>query len=422
MGGMRVSLANKAEFDVLVVGGGLVGASLACALGEASLRVGIVEAAPFGVQEPSTYDDRSLALSLGTQRILRTLGLWEHLADAVNPICAVHVSERGQFGVTRFRARHEGVSALGYVTDARTLGEVLKKGLVRHSNVTLLCPARVMGVFVEQDNVRVGLQGIVPVPTVCARVLVAADGARSTVRELMGLSVHERDYHESAITANVTPTVEHRDTAYERFTDDGTIALLPMKGGRCGLIWTAPSQRAEELLDLDEAAFLVALNRTFGWRLGKFLQVGHRVYYPLRLVSAKDQAFHRVVIIGNAAHTLHPIAAQGFNLGLRDAATLAEVLVDAWRAGQDPGSLAVLHRYTDARRRDQQEVALVTDSLARLFSIRSTLWSPLRGMGLLALDLLPWVKHQVARRAMGLAGRQTRLARGVPLYNSELGT
>jgi 2-octaprenyl-6-methoxyphenol hydroxylase len=231
---------------------------------------------------------------------------------------------------------------------------------------------------------------------------------------LLGLAAVERDYGESAIAAGVTPSLEHRGIAYERFSDRGTVALLPLNEGQCGLVWTLPSEAAETLLSLDDGAFLGALGQVFGARLGPLLHVGQRVRYPLRLVSSRVQVAARAVIIGNAAHTLHPIAAQGFNLGLRDAAALAEVLVSARRSGEDVGSEAVLKRYVDLRRHDQTSVMFFTDALARVFSIRTPWVSGLRGLGLLGMDLLPCVKHGLARRAMGLAGRPSRLSRGLP--------
>lgn len=400
------------ELDVLVVGGGLVGASLACALAGASLRVGMAEAVPLD-REPPSYDDRSLALSLGSQQILESLGLWAHLADVVSPIREVHVSERGQFGVTRFRAADEGVPALGFVAQARALGEALRVGLAAHHGLQLMSPARVVGVFAEAERIRIGLQGAGANPTIAARLVVAADGARSTVRDLLGLGAVERDYGESAIATQVTSTIDHGGVAYERFSDRGTVALLPLRQRQCGLIWTLPSEASETLLDLDEIPFLEALGEVFGSRLGRFVHAGHRVQYPLRLVSSKVQVSSRAVVIGNAAHTLHPIAAQGFNLGLRDAAALAQVLVAARRGGQDLGSPTVLQRYLDARRDDQRSVTLFTDLLARVFSIRSKWFSGLRSLGLLGTDLLPCVKHGLARRAMGLSGRQVRLSRGL---------
>jgi 2-octaprenyl-6-methoxyphenol hydroxylase len=402
------------DLDVLVVGGGLVGASVACALAGASLRVGIAEAVPLD-KEPPSYDDRSLALSLGSKRILEALGLWAYLVHAASPIQEVHVSQRGHFGATRFRAEDEGVAALGYVVKARALGEALRAGFAQHRKLTLMSPAQVVGVYAEQDGIRAGLRkGTAVIQTVRAGLLVAADGARSTVRHLLGLAAVEHDYGESAIAAQVTPSLDHRGIAYERFSDPGTVALLPLKERQCGLIWTLPSEIAEILLDLDEKAFLEALNQAFGSRLGRLIRVGHRVRYPLRLVSSKVQIAPRAVIIGNAAHTLHPIAAQGFNLGLRDAAALAEIVLAARRSGEDWGSAPVLRRYLDSRRHDQRSVTLFTDTLARLFSIRSQWVSGLRSLGLLGTDLLPCVKHGLARRAMGLAGRQLRLSRGLP--------
>lgn len=411
----RARGAQDIELEVLIVGGGLVGASLACALAGASMRVGVAEAVPLD-KEPSSYDDRSLALALGSKRILETLGLWSLLAAAVGPIQEVHVSERGRFGATRFRAEEEGVPALGYVVKARALGEALRAGLAQQPELKLMSPARVVGIFPEESMVRLGLRsGAAAMRTVRAQLLVAADGARSTVRSLLGLAAVEHDYDESAIAAEVTPSLGHRGIAYERFSDRGTVALLPLNEGQCGLVWTLPSEAAETLLDLDDRAFLEALGQVFGSRLGPLVHVGHRVQYPLRLVSSRVQVTTRAVIIGNAAHTLHPIAAQGFNLGLRDAAALAQVLVTARRSGEDVGSKTVLQRYLDLRRHDQTSVTFFTDTLARVFSIPTPWVSGLRGLGLLGMDLLPGVKHALARRAMGLAGRPLRLSRGLPL-------
>lgn len=403
------------DYDVLIIGGGMVGACLACALEGLPLRVGVVEESPIDAGGQSSYDDRSLALSLGSRRILETLGLWELLRTNVGCISEVHVSQKGRFGVTRFKADEEGVSALGYVAAARDLGHVFWHELRRREGLTLLSPVGLSGVYLDEGTVRVGLQGEHRREVVRCRLLVAADGARSTVRDSLGFKVRERGYSECAITANVTPVLDHKNTAYERFTDLGTIALLPISERRCGLIWTATQRHAMQLLELDDQAFLATLEEQFGARLGGFERIGSRGQYPLVLVRCLDPIRNRVVVVGNAAHTLHPIAAQGFNLGLRDAAALAEILAHAIHAGEDPGALEVLQRYVRWRQPEQDRIIGFTDTLAKLFSARYRFLAGARSMGLLIMDGTPWLKHRLARQAMGLAGRQTRLARGLSL-------
>jgi 2-octaprenyl-6-methoxyphenol hydroxylase len=250
---------------------------------------------------------------------------------------------------------------------------------------------------------------------VTARLVVAADGGQSSVRAAAGIGVEERDYGQVAVIANVTPSRPHQGVAYERFTDSGPMALLPMSEGRCALVWTLPPRDAEAVLALDDSPFLVAAQERFGDRVGRLLRVGRRSAYPLTFRLARGQAGERTVVIGNAAHTLHPVAGQGFNLGLRDAAVLAQVLVDAVRSGADPGAAAVLAAYARWRAPDQSRVAIFTDTMVRVFSSGSHLVAVARNAGLLALDLLPGLSSGFARHAMGLAGRQPRLALGLPL-------
>ena len=245
--------------------------------------------------------------------------------------------------------------------------------------------------------------------------VVAADGGDSPVRQRLGFRAREWSYGQTAVIANITPGRPHQGVAYERFTDTGPLALLPMTEGRCSLVWTQRDAEVEALLALDDQAFLRALQARFGQRLGRFARVGRRASYPLRQLLVSDSVRPRLALIGNAAHTLHPVAGQGFNLGLRDVAVLAELLVEQARAGGDPGAMPLLARYRDWRRPDQNALALVTDGLVRLFS------NPLlplrlgRNLGLLGFDLLPPLKQAGARRFMGLGGRLPRLARGLPL-------
>lgn len=404
------------DYDLLIIGGGLVGASLACALDGLGLRIGLVEVAPLTVSQHPSYDDRTLALAQGTRRIFQTLGLWEALAASATPIRQIHISERGSPGFAHLDSREQGVDALGYVAEARLIGAALLAKLPTLRGVEWLCPARLERIVVEteaacaairfNDNRTVELR---------SRLLVAADGANSPVREQLGIAALRWEYGQQAVIANVTPTLPHANIAYERFTREGPVALLPMSENRCAVVCTVTEAEAPAVMALDDAGFLALLSERFGDRLGPFQRVGRRQSYPLFLLKAREHARARVALIGNAAHTLHPIAGQGFNLGIRDVAALAEVIAQAWRAGEDLGDLAVLNRYADWRRWDQRQTIAFTDALNRLFA--NPLWPAraARHLGLLAFDLCPPVKRLLARQMMGLDGRLPKLARGLAL-------
>lgn len=400
-------------YDILVSGGGLVGASLACALSGHGLRIGLVEAVAYGDPGQPAYDDRAIALAAGTQRIFAAMGLWAELAARATPIHRIHVSDRGRFGFARLDRADEGVEALGYVALGRDLGAVLGARLAGLEDVDLISPARVTGADFSDDGARVCIEAAVGERSVGARLLVAADGAQSTLRDLLKVPTAVWEYGQTAVIANVTPERPHGHVAYERFTDSGPLALLPMSEGRCALVWTLRDDQVGTAMALDDAAFLARLQERFGQRLGRLTRVGRRSAYPLRLVRARESVRPRLALIGNAAHTLHPIAGQGFNLGLRDVAALAEVLLDAQREGRDLGDPAVLQRYADWRQGDHRRVIAFTDGLARLFAspLPPVAWA--RDLGLLALDLCPPAKRVFARLTMGRAGRLPRLARGL---------
>jgi len=405
----------SADFDVLIVGGGLVGASLACALGQSRLKIGLVEPVlPEAEQQPS-YNDRTTALAPSSQRIFQALGLWPELRAEATPIRSVHVSERGGFGFVRLDAETEGLDALGYVIPNRSLGRVLPVHAAAQPNVEVFCPVRAEAVTQEPDGLGVQLVGEGFDQLVKTRLLVAADGAQSRMREALGVGAEVRDYAQTAIIANLTPERNHEGRAYERFTTEAPMALLPLSGGRCALIWAVPSEQAETILALDDAAFLSAVQQRFGYRLGRLLKVGRRDAFPLAMTTATQFVTRRAVIIGNAAHSLHPVAGQGFNLSLRDIATLAELLHEAGQTGDDPGSAYLLARYETARQADYRRVGYFTDLLVRLFTNRIPGLRSARNSGLLALDLFPPGKRSFLRYAMGRAGPASRLARGLPL-------
>ncbi len=323
----------RSDFDVAIVGGGMVGASLAVALLPLRLRTLLVEPVPFGALGQPSFDERTTALSNGSRRILTGMGLWNEVSQEATEIRRIHVSDQGRFGFARLDAQEQGVEALGYVMPNRVLGAALWQRLQAERSCVMLAPARVDDVRPAEAAVelRVSPQGKDDSEgerSVSARLLVVADGVQSTIRTALGVEATTWDYDQTAIVANVETRDGHDNVAYERFTPSGPIAVLPLSGRRCAVIWTLGPQAAQSTLALDDASFLALLQEKFGFRLGRFVRVGKRGAYPLSLTRAHERIGTRTVIIGNAAQGLHPIAGQGFNLGLRDVATLAEVIAD----------------------------------------------------------------------------------------------
>ena len=388
--------------ELAIIGGGLVGASLALALQDGARargwRIVLIEPfAPGDSYQPS-YDARSSALAYGSRLIFERLGLWSQLAARAEPLLHIHVSEQGRFGATRMHAADEGVPALGYVAENAWLGQCLWQALDPEV-VSWRCPAEVADLQALADGYRLRLKDGA---TLDCDLAVLADGGRSGLRERLGIAVERRPYGQSALIANVTPSLPHGGEAFERFTAQGPMALLPFLDNRCVLVWTREPKDAERLQVLPEPAFLAELQQAFGYRLGRFQHVGSRHLYPLALVEAREQVRPHVVVLGNAVHSLHPIAGQGFNLCLRDALALAETLLESV---EPLGSLATLARYEARQRLDQDLTIGFSDRLTRLFGANLPLLNQTRHLGLLGLDLLPAAKHGFARQAMGLGAR-----------------
>jgi len=403
------------QFDVIISGGGMVGASLAHALNGHGLRIAVIEAYPVSNDLQPSYDDRAIALSYGSQQILATLGLWPGIEPEAQPIKTIHVSEQGQFGFTRLDHAEEGVEALGYVVTARNMGKSLLSGLAKCQDVSLYCPARLSAFDVGTERVDIDIEIEGQKKKLTARLLVAADGGNSLVRQQLDIDVRDVSYGQTAIVSNVSAQKSHDNVAFERFTQTGPVALLPMSENRNALVYTVTNEELESVMKLSDLAFLDRLQQRFGYRLGKFTRIGKRVAYELHLKEVTEHVKPRIALIGNAAHTVHPIAGQGFNLGIRDVAVLAEVVVDAIRAGQDPGGLDVLSRYAQWRQKDHRAVLFATDTLVRLFGNPLAVIKSVRNLGMLVVDILPAARHWISRQAMGLAGRQPKLSRGVSL-------
>jgi len=400
---------TKTDYDLIIVGGGMVGASLAYALKNSPLKIALIEAFNFKTNQQPSYDDRGIALSYGSQRIFASMGLWPQLAAHSTAITDIHISDRGHFGATRLSAKAENVPALGQVILARAMGQVLNQTMAEHDTLDIICPSRVTALKHQTNTVKLTLDDD---RQLTAQLIVAADGANSTIRSLLGLSVTEQAYQQTAITANISTERPHNGRAFERFTEHGPIALLPMPDNRCSLIWTVKTGDETAINLLDDKAFLKQLQSEFGYRLGKFTQVGKRGHFPLKLTQTDHPIQDRIVFVGNAAHNLHPIAGQGFNLGLRDVIALADVLSDEVN---DCGNARLLHDYQQWQQSDQASVIKATDLLVKLFSNNNPLLGHGRSAGLMALDLMPPAKHWLAQKSMGLGKKQPRLARGIAL-------
>jgi len=409
-----VSGPRAIRCDVAIAGGGMVGLSLAAALAELPLDVVVIEPVlPAADQQPS-FDSRTTALSGGSRRMLEGIGVWAAVAAQATPIRCIHVSERGAFGTARLTAAEQGVAALGYTIENRLLGQALRERAAGIARLTLL-NARVRELQPGDQAVRLATDAG---DAISARLVVAADGAQSAVRAALGIDASVSDYGQHAVIAHVDTGRFHDYTAFERFTPGGPIAVLPIAEGRSAVVWTLAPDAARRALALDDAGFIAELQQTFGLRLGRFTRVGRRQSYPLSLTRSELLTAPRAVILGNAAQGLHPVAGQGFNLGLRDVAALAELLADEIAAhgpDADPGAARMLERYAEWRRPDRQAVIRFTDLLVRGFGMPLGSLRRLRSAGLLAFDLMRPVKHEFARRTMGLAGRQPRLIRGLRL-------
>jgi 2-octaprenyl-6-methoxyphenol hydroxylase len=414
---MSPDSAPSPSHDVAIIGGGLVGASLACALAPLGLRVALLEAVALRAASQPSYDDRTLALSASSCRILESLGIWRDMAANATPLREIHVRELGRPGRVVLDPGELGLDRFGHVVEARAFGAAIIAALPRLENLDFRCPAVVTGLHVEQGAVVVEHEEGSSADVLRARLVVGADGAKSFVREALGIAADTHDYGQTAVICNVTPEEPHRGRAFECFTPSGPFAVLPHVDGRCGLVWCVATGEAEALLALEDDSFLAQANESFGGHLGRFLRVGRRSSYPLRLVRAVEDIRPRAVILGNAAHAIHPIGAQGFNLGLRDAAVLAEVLADVVRneGGADIGSLPTLRRYSEWRAPDQQGTVAYSDGLARLFANRTDMAAAARTVGMLAHAFIPPLRRQLAVRAMGYRGRTPRLALGEPL-------
>ncbi|WP_279244055.1 2-octaprenyl-6-methoxyphenyl hydroxylase [Candidatus Litorirhabdus singularis] len=401
--------------DVAIVGGGMVGVSLALALAQTwpqKRRIVLLESFPLPGATPDfaagyspSFDARSTALSYSSCLIYQELGIWEQLLQRACPIARIHVSDRGRFGHALLQAQECDWPALGYVIENAWLGNILIQCLHEQGRVELISPATVTGAKIDDAGMALELANGERLQT---QLLIVADGAQSGLREALGIDTDTRRYDQHAVVANIGHALPHGGCAWERFTRNGPLALLPLLPDaaaphRSALVWTLPPLEAERMAAASEVDFLQSLQQAFGYRLGRLQRLGERASYPLNLVQAKEQVRSGLVVIGNAAHALHPVAGQGFNLALRDVARLVDVLGDAEVRGEDFAALTVLQRYANAQRRDQQRTVEFSDRLPALFMRHETALGALRDVGLIGLDLIPALRREFVQQTAGTA-------------------
>ncbi len=397
---------ETAHYDILIVGGGLAGAALACVLGQTRWRIGVLE--------PGTHGDRrAIALSASSERIFRALDLWPAMASKATAIRMVHVSQQGRPGITRLRAADAGVPALGQVLFHGDILAALHGRLRALERVDLLAGMRATGLGQQGPDVALHALGPDGPRKLHAALVVAADGPRSALRDALGIVAEVTDYGQRALVCEVATTRDHVGVAYERFTAEGPMALLPVGQRRCALVWARPETQAQAMAAWPRQRLSAALQAAFGYRLGRLAVDGPVGQFPLRMLRAARNVEGSVVLLGNAAHALHPVAAQGFNLALREVALLGELLYAQWRAGESPGSGDVLMRFARRFAADLERTARFTDVLARLFTTPGI--GPIRSGALIGLELLPALKRRLARQGMGLYGPVPRLVAGIPL-------
>lgn len=399
------------QVDIAIVGGGMVGASLALALAATTRRVLLVEAHVPDAQDQPSFDERTTALGNGSRRVFETLGIWPALAERAVAVQEIRVSDAGRAGAARLTAAEQGLGALGYVVPNRALGRALWQRLLAHPSLMIRNPARLKALRLEADAARLTVDREGADELVESRVVVAADGAQSLVRAMAGIGAEVEDYEQVAVVVHVATDLPSSGIAYERFTKTGPLAVLPLSDGRYTVVWTLAPDRARAVCALDDLSFIAALQTDFGWRIGRIARIGARATYPLRLSRAERMTGTRAVLVGNAAQSLHPVAGQGFNLGLRDAALLAELLA----AAPDPGAPSVLESYERRRVTDRRGMIGFTDGLVRLFGSDRAGFALARNLGLTMFDVAPWPKRALSRLSWGFGREAPRLLRGLPV-------
>lgn len=406
-----MSAAHEMPHDIAVIGGGCVGATLACALAQAGLRVVVIEARePQRVWPTGSVDIRVLAITRASERIFRSIGCWDAIERAgISPFRDMRVWDASGPGSIHFDSAELGEPTLGYIIEQRVIQAALNARMEVLPTLARLCPAEISDVAV--DDIAAMRMTLSDGRMLRAQLLVGADGAASRVRGMAGIAVGMRDYQQEAVVAVVSTEQPHQETAWQRFLPAGPLAFLPLRDGRSSIVWSTMPPEAAALCALDEAAFMERLGTAFAHQLGRITAVEERARFPLRRLHAKRYIADRLALIGDAAHVIHPLAGQGVNLGLLDAATLAEVVLDVRAAGRDFGLLINLRRYERWRHGDNRAMQLAMDGFKDLFGATAPPLRLLRNAGLGLVDRAGPLKQMLARYAMGLEGDLPDMAR-----------
>ncbi len=408
-------MRKNLDTEVLIVGGGLVGGALAAAFGQAGITTIVVDQNDPAAVLDAGFDGRASAIALATKRMLDSLGVWPLLEAAPAPIKDIRVSEGETLMFLHYDHREVGDEPFGYMVENRYMRQALQARIGQLERVDLVAPAQIERLEPRAWGVEAALADG---RQICVHLCVAADGRRSRTREEAGIRVTKWSYNQSGIVCTAVHEKSHKFTAHEHFLPAGPFAILPLNGeparhGHCSsIVWTERADIAPAIMALDDAQFLGELVQRFGDFLGEVEVVGPRWCYPLGLQFAETSIAHRLALVGDASHSMHPVAGQGLNMGLRDVAALAEVVLDARRLGLDIGSDAVLERYQRWRRFDNTLMLAATDGLNRLFSNRIRPLRLARDFGLAAVNRVPPLKLTFMRQAMGLSGEMPRLMRG----------
>ena len=403
------------EYDVVIVGGGMVGASLACAIAPTNLSIALIESIALKEDQQPSYDDRGISLSPSSKRILEYLDVWDDIYTNATPIKNIHVSNQGRFGFTHLTASELNVPELGHVVIAKSLGHALHKKLSHFKNIKILCPIKLQNFERKNSKISLELLSSKGTKVIDTKLLIGADGSHSKVRSLANIEINKNDYKQTAIVSNITTQKPNQNTAYERFTSHGPIALLPIDKNRSVLVFTTHSNEANQYLSMPDNEYIKIIEKEFGRRLGEICKLEKRCEYPIFFIEAKTQYQENIVLIGNSAHTVHPNAAQGFNLGLRDVAGLAECITNGLNRNLAIDDIDILKRYIDLRSADQKNVIDFCNSIANCFYNKSFILNSCANAAMISFDCVPELKSLLLKRAMGVAGYQPRLVRGLNL-------
>ncbi|MCK5888992.1 MAG: 2-octaprenyl-6-methoxyphenyl hydroxylase [Methylococcales bacterium] len=398
----------KSDYDILIVGAGLAGNCLALALQQSDLRIAIIEASTREQLNDSPAGDRALALSAGTIKMLQAIDAWDGVKSSATAIKNIHISDQGHFGKARLSATQQGVDALGYVISARDIEKHVAQK-VKEAGIEQLYSARLAGLATGLESANLHLKQGEKSVNLTAKLVVGADGGQSSVRQLLEIPQQSTDYGQTAIVTTIETSIPHEHIAFERFTKSGPLAVLPTSNEKCSVVWTRTTIEAEALLSLSDDDFMVQLQDCFGYHLGLLTLAAPRRAFPLSLIRAESLVSGRAVIIGNAAHQLHPVAGQGFNLGIRDVVQLAEIVITQQQEHGDVGEAHFLEKYASNRQKDHDKTIGFTDNLVNIFS---TDWLPLaasRSISLAVMDHLPFAKSILAKHAMGFSERLPRV-------------